>query len=83
LDFAARLLLAFIGGGLLLAPIIAMRFVNSQSLRLIIASVFVVTVSVTLSLATTASNQEIIGGVAAYAAVVVVFIGSALSSATS
>jgi hypothetical protein len=82
LDFIARLFLAFFGGGLLLAPIIAMSFVNSQSLRLIIASIFVVIVSVALSLATTASNQEIIAGVAAYTAVVVVFVGSALSSAT-
>lgn len=59
-----------------------MTFVSTQGLRLVIASVSIVAVSVMLSFATTASNQEIIGGVDAYAAVLVVFVGSALSTAS-
>jgi len=81
-DAIARFLVALIGGALLMAPIIAMSFVDSQNMRLVIASIFVVGFSIILSFVTSASNQEIIGGSAAYAAVIVVFVGSALSTSS-
>jgi hypothetical protein len=81
-DAIARFLVALMGGALLMAPIIAMSFVNSQNTRLVVASVFVVGFSIILSFVTSASNQEIIGGSAAYAAVIVVFVGSALSTSS-
>jgi hypothetical protein len=81
-DHTARFLLALIGGSFLLVPIIVMNFVDSQNMRLVVASVFVLAFSLFLSFLSRASNQEILGGSAAYAAVLVVFVGSALSSST-
>jgi hypothetical protein len=57
-----------------------MSFLTTSSGRLITASLFVIAFATFLSLGSSASNQEILGGSAAYAAVLVVFIGSALST---
>jgi hypothetical protein len=79
-DRTARFLIAIFGGLLLMGPMIAMSLVTVQNNRIIIASVFVFAFSVFLSFISGASNQEVLAGSAAYAAVIVVFIGSALGS---
>jgi hypothetical protein len=76
----ARFLIAVLGGAFLLVPIIIMSFTNSQNWRLVISSIAVLAFSCFLSFTSRTSNQEILGGAAAYAAVLVVFVGSALSS---
>ena len=82
-DYAARFTVSFFGGSFLLAPIIAMSFAKMQNLRLVIASVFVLVFSALLGFLSSASNQEILAGSAGYAAVLVVFVGSALSTTPS
>jgi hypothetical protein len=65
IDNVARLLLAILTGAMLMAPVIAMSFVSSQDMRLIVSSLFVIGFSIILSFATNATNQEIILGSAA------------------
>jgi hypothetical protein len=79
-DRTARFLIALFGGLLLMGPMIAMSLVTVQNNRIIIASIFVFAFSVFLSFISGASNQEVLAGSAAYAAVIVVFVGSALGS---
>jgi hypothetical protein len=61
-------------------PIITMSVLTTQNARLITVSLFVVAFAAFLSLTSSASNHEVLAGSAAYAAVLVVFIGSALSN---
>jgi hypothetical protein len=61
-------------------PIIVMSFLKTANARLITASLFTLAFAILISFSSRASNQEILGGAAAYAAVLVVFIGSALST---
>jgi hypothetical protein len=82
-DGLARFLVALMGGAFLLVPIIAMSFTHSQNWRLVISSIAVIAFAVFLSFLSEASNQEVLGGAAAYAAVMVVFVGSALSNSSA
>ena len=82
-DGLARFLVALMGGAFLLVPIIVMSFTNSQNWRLVISSIAVIAFAVFLSFLSEASNQEVLGGAAAYAAVMVVFVGSALSNSSA
>jgi hypothetical protein len=71
-DRLARFLLGGIGGGFLLVPMIVMTFVFNQNWRLVISSVFVLGFATFISSFSKASNQEVLAGSAAYAAVLVV-----------
>jgi hypothetical protein len=82
-DRLARIIVAITGGVFLLVPMIIMTFVNSTNYRLIIVSVAVIWFSVSLALATNATNQELLGATAAYSAVLVVYVGTASGSSTS
>lgn len=64
-DYLARLLMAVLTGGMLMAPVIAMGFVSSQDMRLAISSIFVICFSIILSCATNATTLETIVGSAA------------------
>ena len=75
-DHTARFLVAVVGGGFLLVPIIVMSFTHSQNLRLVVSSIAVLAFSLFLSFLSRATNQEVLAGAAAYAAVMVVFVGS-------
>lgn len=79
-DGLARFLVALMGGAFLLVLIIDMSFTNSQNWRLVISSIAVIAFAVFLSLLSEASNQEVLGGAAAYAVVMAVFVGSILSN---
>ena len=73
-----QILLALIAGAALLVPMIIMMFKNSNEARLII--VCVATILFGISFAIVSSTKEnILAGTAAYAAVMVVYIGSATS----
>jgi hypothetical protein len=61
-------------------PIIIMSFLTTKNAYLITASLFVVAFAAFLSSTSTASNHKILAGSVAYAAVLVVFIGSALNN---
>ena len=79
-DGLARLLFGIFGGLLLLIPLVVLTFIHSIHYRLLATTLFTFIFVVILALFSNASNVELIGSVAAYAAVLVVFVGSALSS---
>ncbi|RDW63257.1 hypothetical protein BP6252_10802 [Coleophoma cylindrospora] len=75
--FIARFLLAISGGGLLLVPIIIMSFVQAQNIRLLVTSLFVIAFAAFLAtLKRVSSSFEILGGAAAYTAILVIFLGN-------
>jgi hypothetical protein len=55
---------------------ILMTFLKTRNEHLIITSVFTVVFSLGIALASRASNQEVLAATAAYAAVLVVFVGT-------
>lgn len=78
-DAFGRVALAVTGGASLLVPMIIMTFAVSRTARLIVVSVAVVIFAVGMAAATT-SRENILGATAAYAAVMVVYVGNALPS---
>jgi uncharacterized membrane protein len=56
-----------------------MTFVLNQNWRLVISSVFVLGFATFISSFSKASNQEVLAGSAAYAAVLVVFLGTTMT----
>ncbi|OCK77020.1 hypothetical protein K432DRAFT_428319 [Lepidopterella palustris CBS 459.81] len=76
-DRLASFIMALLAGAALLGPMMLMTFKPSRTARLITVSVAVVIFGLTISIATKATNQEILAAAASYAAVLVVYIGSA------
>jgi peptidoglycan/LPS O-acetylase OafA/YrhL len=75
-DQLARVLFALLGGILLLAPLASMAYITAKRYLILSAVLFVLLFAIVLALTTTASNQELAAATAAYAAVLVVFVGS-------
>lgn len=75
-DMLARCVIAILGGALLIVPIVLMTYFKTRNANLIITSVFTVAFALGTSLVSTASNQEVLAATAAYAAVLVVFVGT-------
>lgn len=79
-DALARILFALFGGVLLLIPLAAMAYITAKKYLVMTATLFVLFFAVTMALATVASNQELATATAAYAAVLVVFVGTNIPS---
>jgi hypothetical protein len=79
-DSIARVTFALLGGLFLLAPMALMSYVTSKAFLVITTVLFTLLVAVLLGLASQASNQELLAVTAAYAAVLTVFVGSAITS---
>ena len=77
-DNIARIVFALIGGVFLLAPMVALAYSQRMLYLIIITVLFTLFVSVALGLVSRASNQELLAATAAYAAVLVVFVGNAV-----
>ena len=77
-----RLLFSVTGGAALLVPMIIMTFYTSQHARLIVVALAVILFSIFMA-ATNAPRDSIVAATAAYAAVMVVYIGSASPSPNS
>lgn len=75
-DTMARFVVAMLGGASLIVPVVLMTFLTTRNQHLIITSVFTVAFALGVSFVSTASNQEVLAGTAAYAAVLVVFVGT-------
>lgn len=75
-DVLARQIVALLGGLCLVVPLIVMTFLTSVGARLAIVCYCVFNFSFFIGVATRASNQEVLGAAAAYAAVLVVFVGT-------
>ncbi|KAI9737064.1 MAG: hypothetical protein M1834_000654 [Cirrosporium novae-zelandiae] len=80
---AGRFSLALIGGLLFVVPAIALTYIESTGMKLVFVSLAVVFFAALISLFTAAKEQEMIGATAAYAAVLVVFLGNAVPSSNS
>jgi predicted neutral ceramidase superfamily lipid hydrolase len=79
--FSRRLFMAAFGGAALIAPMLIMTLHPTKVTNLVMASAFVMVVAVLLAyVMTEATPQDIIGATAAYAAVLVVFVGSSAPS---
>jgi hypothetical protein len=76
-QFSSRLSMALFGGAALIAPMLIMALHQSKLTSLLTTSLFVVAVAVTLAWwMEDATNKDIVGATAAYAAVLVVFVGT-------
>lgn len=73
-----RLLVGLAGGASLLVPMIVMTFAKSRTARLIIVSVATMLFATAMALTTT-SKENVITATTAYAAILVVYIGSSES----
>jgi hypothetical protein len=74
-----RYVLASAGGTTLLVPMILMSFYTSRAACLIITSVWVLGFGAFMAVFTSATKDALIASTAAYAAVLVVFVGNALT----
>ena len=75
MDQLARILFGLAAGIFLLAPMFALSYIRNKEYCLIVTCLFVVVFVLVVSCATTATNQELMTVTAAYAAVLVVFVG--------
>ena len=79
--FWRRLFMAAFGGAALIAPMLIMSLHPTKVTNLVTASAFVVVVAVLLAyVMTEATPHDIISATAAYAAVLVVFVGTSVPS---
>lgn len=82
--FLGRLSMALFGGLALVSPMLIMTLHPGKVTSLVTTSVFVVAVAVTLAaFMTDAQGKDIIGATAAYAAVLVVFVGTSFTPGTA
>lgn len=63
----------------LLVPLVVLTFIQDQNYRLLATTLFVIVFVLSLTFLSVASNQEVIASSAAYAAVLVVFVGSTVN----
>ena len=71
---------SFVATTLMLIPVITLHFVSSTDARLIIIVVFSIAFQGLLVLATEAKRSEVFAATAAFIAIQVVYVGSALGS---
>ena len=76
-DRLSIFVMAFLAGAALLVPMIIMTFLTSRTARLVTVCIATTLFSILVSLGTEASSKETLSVTAAYAAVMVVYIGSA------
>ncbi|KAK3297416.1 uncharacterized protein B0H64DRAFT_440882 [Chaetomium fimeti] len=74
-DYLSRLLVTILASLFLIVPMVVLSYVEPKWARLLSASLFVLLFAVYVSLVSKGSNQEMVMCSAAYAAVIVVFVG--------
>lgn len=79
LAFMSRLNMALFGGFVLIIPMLIIDLHPTKLTSLLTASVFVLAVAVYFAAATNWESKDIIGATAAFAAVLVVFVGTTTS----
>ncbi|TVY42081.1 hypothetical protein LOCC1_G004289 [Lachnellula occidentalis] len=75
-DILARFIFALLAGAFLIVPLVVLSYQLSLQSHLVTVSICILAFSILLSLVSQASNQETVMAVAAYAAVLVVFVAS-------
>jgi VIT1/CCC1 family predicted Fe2+/Mn2+ transporter len=81
-DITTRLLVAIIGGLLVLVPMTVLSYVTAFRGVLVVTFLFTICFSIALSTVSRASNDQIIMATAAYGAVLVVFVANILPNST-
>ena len=76
MDRLARFVVGFVGGAALIVPMLVMSIKRSQAKSLTTTSVAVVLFAVAMAVGIRATNAETLAATAAYAAVLVVFVGT-------
>jgi len=71
---------SFLACILILVPVITLHFLQSDTQRLVVIVVFTLSFTGLMSIVTEATSSEIFGATAAFVAVQVVYVGSALSN---
>jgi glucose dehydrogenase len=74
-DDIARILVSVAAGLFLLVPMITLSFITPQRVRLGVTVAFVLVFAIVLGLVSKATNDALMAAAAAYAAVLVVFVG--------
>ncbi|KAI1378105.1 hypothetical protein F4677DRAFT_444018 [Hypoxylon crocopeplum] len=74
-DKLAGFLVAFVGGAFLLAPMCELAYVRSQEWQIVSVVLWVLFFAFAVAATSKARNVELLGATAAYAAVLVVFVG--------
>ena len=80
IDTTARIVFGIIGIVSLLVPLVVLTFIDSTNYRLLATTGFVILFVFVLALLSGVNNQELVGGAAAYAAVLVVFVGTTIGA---
>jgi hypothetical protein len=79
-DHFCRLLVSLVSAGLLIAPIVALTYIHSLPYMLIVVSLFALSVGGFIAVATGEKSSTMFGLTAAYAAVLVVFVGTLIEA---
>lgn len=82
-DMVARVLMSVLAGAFLLAPTVALSYIDSRAYRLMTTAVFTFAFAVALSLLSEGRINELVTATAAYAAVLVVFVGASSGHSTT
>ena len=76
MDKLARFVIGFVGGAALVIPMLIMSIHQNQAKSLTTTSVAVVLFAIAMAVGIRATNSETLAATAAYAAVLVVFVGT-------
>lgn len=79
-DNIARVLFGLCGAISLLVPLVVLTYIRSTNYRLLATTLFVLVFVLLMAFLSDANNQELVGATAAYAAVLVVFVGTSVGS---
>lgn len=76
----ARFFMSILGGLLLIVPMLIMTLHKSQTISLVTVPAAVLIFAIVIAAASTAKPHEVLGATAAYAAVLVVFVGTSITT---
>lgn len=77
--FIIRFLMATVGGLALVVPMLVMAFYPGRNVSVVVTSVAMLLFAAAVTLATQLAPDQVLGATAAYAAVLVVFVGTSLA----
>ena len=75
----SRVLMSLMAVGLLIAPMVGLSYIKSLGHTLTVASVIAATVGGIVAIVTSAKSSEIFTIIAAYGAVMVIFVGTLIT----
>lgn len=82
-SLVVRFLMAAVGGLALIVPVLVMSFFPGRNVSLVTTSVAMLVFAAVITLGTKLAPDQVLGATAAYAAVLVVFVGTSLTGSGS